>query len=95
MKAILVLGVALAITALVLYVMYAVRLQAGWKSFAGTAVCTALLSVPLMYHLYQGDFWQIVSWKTVIMLYAPVVYLLFHVDMLKRAKTLKDDEELL
>ncbi|MBS4785798.1 MAG: hypothetical protein KH009_06780 [Clostridiales bacterium] len=94
-KALLLLGAALAATAVISYVYFAVNMQAGDKRFGFTLLFTGLLSVPLVYHLVVGDYLTVLSYKTLLMLYIPAIFLWSRVDLLKRARTLVDDEDLL
>ena len=94
-KALLLLGVVLAVTAIITYGRFAVHMQAGANRFVFTLGFTLVLSIPLLYHLFLGDYLDVISYKTLLILYVPVAFLWYRIEVLKHAKHLVDAEDLL
>ena len=94
-KLLLLISVVLAVTGMVLYVYYSVNMQTGANRFAFTLAFTALLAVPLIYHLIVGDAEQLTPFKLILMAYIPVTFFWFRLDLLRKTKEVQDDEELL
>lgn len=94
-KLLLLMSVVLAVTGMVLYVYYSVNMQAGVNRFAFTLAFTALLSVPLIYHLIVGDAEQLTPFKLILMAYIPVAFFWVRLELLRKAYAVRDDEELL
>ena len=90
-KLLLLISVVLAVTGMVLYVYYSVNAN----RFAFTLAFTALLAVPLIYHLIVGDAEQLTPFKLILMAYIPVTFFWYRLDLLRKTKEVQDDEELL
>ena len=95
LKIILLLGLALAVTGLIQYVYFCVNMQLGANRFAFSLGLTALLAVPLLYHLLNGDLFRLDAWRVLLITYLPVAFLWFRLDLLKRTAAVQDDEDLL
>ena len=95
LKIILLLGLALVVTGLIQYVYFFVNMQLGANRFAFSLGLTALLAVPLLYHLFNGDLFRLDAWRVLLITYLPVAFLWFRLDLLKRTAAVQDDEDLL
>ena len=94
-KVLLLLSGVLAVTGMIQYVYYSVNMQLGANRFAFTLGFTIMLAVPLIYHLFMGDVFQLTPFKVVLMAYIPVAFFWLRLELLRRLPNIRDDDELL